>query len=44
VIETAAGGATLPEFDLDDEAALTLIAWTQRLAVRCQGCGADAKI
>jgi predicted RNA-binding Zn-ribbon protein involved in translation (DUF1610 family) len=43
-IEAAAGGAILPEFHLDDEAALTLIAWTQRLTVRCLACGAETKI
>ena len=43
-IETAAGGAILPEFDLDDEAALALIAWTQCLTVRCTACDAAMKI
>jgi len=44
VIESAAGGAILPEFDLDDEAALSLIAWTQCLKVRCEACGAEAMV
>jgi hypothetical protein len=37
-VERAAGGAVLPEFDFDDEAALALIAWTQCLKVRCPHC------
>jgi hypothetical protein len=29
----------LPEFDLDDEAAVSIIAWTQSLSVPCPRCG-----
>jgi hypothetical protein len=43
-VEKAAGGAIFPEFDLDDDAALTAIAWTQCLTVRCVTCGAETKI
>jgi hypothetical protein len=43
-IEKAGGGAILPEFHLDDEAALALIAWTQRLSVRCTACNAEMTI
>jgi hypothetical protein len=37
-VERAAGGSTLPEFDLDDDAAVAIVAWTQSLAVRCARC------
>jgi hypothetical protein len=40
-VERATGGTTLPEFDLDDDAAVAVIAWTQRLTVHCGQCGAD---
>ena len=43
-IEKAGGGAILPEFHLEDEAALALIAWTQRLTVRCTACDAETTI
>jgi hypothetical protein len=37
-VERAAGGATLPEFGLDEDAAVALIAWMQCLTVRCPQC------
>jgi hypothetical protein len=43
-VERAAGGATLPEFDLDDDAAIAIIAWTQRLSVHCSQCGVSVDI
>lgn len=43
-VERAAGGTTLPEFDLDDDAAVAIVAWTQSLAVRCARCGAVTAI
>jgi hypothetical protein len=42
-VESAAGGTTLPEFDLDDDAAIAIVAWTQRLSVRCR-CGVALEI
>lgn len=38
-VERANEGATLPELDLNDEAAAALIGWTQRVEVRCPQCG-----
>jgi hypothetical protein len=43
-LERATGGTTLPEFDLDDDAAVAIIAWTQRLTVRCSLCDAAMAI
>ena len=43
-VTTAGGGTVLPEFDLDDEAAVSIIAWTQCLNVPCPHCGTLVKI
>ncbi len=38
-VDFAAGGSTLPEFDLDDDGAVAVVAWSQQLAVSCPQCG-----
>ena len=43
-VERAVGGTTLPEFDLDDDAAIAIVAWTQRLTVRCSQCGIAVEV
>jgi len=44
VLESACGGTTLAEFDFDDEAAASILGWTQSLTVRCSRCGARVEI
>ena len=39
-VRRAMGGTTLPEHGFDDEIAVSIIAWTQRLTVQCSHCGA----
>jgi endogenous inhibitor of DNA gyrase (YacG/DUF329 family) len=43
-VRAATGGTTLPEHKFDDELAVKVIAWTQRLTLECPECATEVQI